>query len=106
MKSREAAGVLCIKLVCPARDDSTVGVSFLSASISDCSANLCLNMPRLSIDLNELERGARAGQVTSVVLEAVAPGTGQDTGGGSNLEGTGSTTIPRAAVEDDIGPGK
>lgn len=106
MEFREAAGVLSKKLMCLARDDTTVGVSLLSALVSDCSTNVCLNMPRQSIDLDELERGARAGQVTSVVHEAVAPGTGQDTSGGSNLEGSGETTIPRAVVEDDIGPGK
>lgn len=63
-------------------------------------------MTRASIDIDELERGTRAGQIPSVLHEAVAPGTGQDNGGGSDLEGLGSTTIPRAAVEDDIDPGK
>lgn len=101
-------GALRIKLAYPAQDDSTVGASLLPSIQPDCSANVCLNMPSASIDLDELERGTGTGQVSSGAHEAVAAATDQarDNCGGINLEGSDSTTIPRATVEDGIGPGK
>lgn len=63
-------------------------------------------MPRASIDLDELERGTGASHVLSVACEAARPEPGQDGGGGTNVQGSSSTTISHAAVEDEIDPGK
>lgn len=63
-------------------------------------------MPRTSIDLDELERGTRASHVLSVVCEAAGPEPGQDGGDGTNVQGSSSTTISNAGVEDEVAPGK
>lgn len=63
-------------------------------------------MSRASIELEDLERGTWAGQAPPVVHEAATPGTDQNDGGGSNLEGSAPVMTSHAAVEDGVDPGE